>query len=233
MSQVMETPVLGASHTEYMFFAGDHVQLAGQIDYPITPMPEQGYPLIFVIQHATCNTRNGYAHIARLGVEMGMAVFRWDKRGTGNSGSGSGVGTLDPINAYQTALKQPGINPQAVFILAQNEGSLLLHDTWNQFRQVALPAGVVLAGNMLDQKAITALNVPVTTINSKNDWHAWQIYSRDATAAHHTRYPQWPQSYFVATNSNQRLMYENGGTFNRGVAQHIRDWLMVLCQPWL
>lgn len=229
MSYVLQTAESTSGTREHVFFAGDEVQLAGQIDYPVLPLPVTGYPLIFVIQHATCNSRNGYAHITRLGNEMGMAVFRWDKRGTGKSGSGGGSSTLDAVQAYKAAVHQPHINADYAVILAQNEGSLILQEAWTVFRQINVPCGVVLSGNMLDEKAITTLDVPVTVVSSKNDWNAWQIYARDASAAHSRRYPQWPPSYYVATNSNRRLLYEHGGAFHRGASQHIHDWLKVTC----
>lgn len=216
--------------TEYVFFAGDQVQLAGQIDYPPLAAPPDGFPLLFIIQHSTCNNRNGYLHYARLGVEVGCAVFRWDKRGTGNSGSGIGDGITDALHAYKAALVQPNVNPACVVILAQNEGALVLHDLWSQFKALAVPIGVVLVGNMLDERAIVRLDVPVSVVMSKNDWNAWQIYAQQATQAHNARYPQWPASYYVAPNTNRRLMYEHGGAFHHGAGDYIRQWITKICQ---
>ncbi len=227
---IQEAPV-GVGATEYVFFAGDQVQLAGQIDYPATPKPFRGYPIIFIIQHATCNSRNGYAHFARLGTEMGAAVFRWDKRGTGKSGSsGGGSGTLDALNAYKTAVSQPNVDRTRAVIIAQNEGTLLLHDAWVAFKDVCNPLGVVLAGNMLDETEIQRLDVPVTSVMSKSDWNDWKIYGQQATASHYKRYPQYPQSFYTAANSNRRLMLERGGVFHGGAAQFIREWLAVTCK---
>ncbi|XWX03286.1 hypothetical protein VZO05_12320 [Aggregatilineales bacterium SYSU G02658] len=216
--------------TEYVFFAGDQVQLAGQMDYPALPSPSNGFPLLFIIQHSTCNNRGGYLHYARLGTEAGAAVFRWDKRGTGNSGSGIGDGLTDALHAYKAALAQPNIDPKRVVILAQNEGSLVLHDLWPKFKALAVPSGVVLVGNMLDERAIVRLDVPVAVVISKNDWNAWQLYAQQATQAHQARYPQWPASYYVAPNTNRRLMYEHGGAFHRGASDYIRQWLEKICQ---
>jgi pimeloyl-ACP methyl ester carboxylesterase len=216
--------------TEYVFFAGDRVQLAGQMDYPALSAPPNGFPLLFIIQHSTCNNRSGYLHYARLGAEAGFAVFRWDKRGTGNSGSGIGDGIVDALHAYKAALAQPQIDQNRTVILAQNEGTLVLHDLWAKFKALAVPRGVVLVGNMLDERAIVRLDVPVTVVISKNDWNAWQIYARKAAQAHHARYPQWPAAYYVAPNTNRRLMYEHGGAFHRGASEYIRQWIESVCQ---
>jgi len=103
--------VLTIGHTIELTFAGDNVRLAGQLDYPDRPKPEQGYPLLFVLHHAGCNARADYGHYARMGLMKGYAVFRWDKRGMGRSGaSGRGSTTQDAVNAYEIALSQPGIN---------------------------------------------------------------------------------------------------------------------------
>jgi uncharacterized protein len=221
-------PTVG--HTELVVFTGDNVRLAGQMDYPNTPPPINGFPMMFIIQHATCTIRGAYQHYVRLGTEQGMAVFRWDKRGTGSSGSGSGDTTLDTIHAFATALKQPSIDRRRVIIIAQNEGSMLLAEAWQEFKKIQAPAGVILAGNMLDEREILTLDVPIQAVMSKNDWNAWQIYGEKATQAHHQKYPQFPQSFFVAPSTNRRLLYENGGSFHRGASDSMQKWLFDVCR---
>lgn len=224
-SQSIEVKLPSVSVSDLLFFAGDHVRLAGQMDYPITPHADTGYPLIFIIQHATCTSRHGYLHFARLGTELGIAVFRWDKRGTGNSGSG-GEGTItgDTLAAYEMALSQKGMDRQQVIILAQNEGSLLLSEAYDQFAAIQKPLGVILAGNMLDEKQIVGIKAPLLVLVSKNDWNDWHIYAETATKAHNRAYKS-NSSFYVAPNTNRRLMYDNGGAFHRGAAQVIADWL--------
>lgn len=221
-------PSVGSS--ELVCFAGDDVRLAGQIDYPLGTAPAAGFPLIFIIQHATCNSRREYEHITKLGTEMNAAVFRWDKRGTGASGAGcTGSVTVDTLRAYQTAVTHPHINPAQVVIFAQNEGTMLLGEAFRQFRQIHKPCGVLLAGNMLDEKAVLALDVPLHIVVSRNDWNAWQIYAEAAADAHAERYRMVP-SFYVATNANRRLMYTHGGTFHRGAEASIKHWLSQICQ---
>ncbi len=215
--------------TQVVFFNGDNVRLGGQIDYPNVPMPEGGYPLLFIIQHATCHTRSGYRHFTRLGNEQGAAVFLWDKRGTGDSGAGVGSPLVDALNAYKTALALPNINPSRAVILAQNEGSLLLEEGWSRFVAIQRPLGVVLVGNMLDEKQIVTLNVPLHIAMSKNDWNAWQIYADAASKAHQQKHG-YPPSFYVAPVTNRLLMYEHGGAFHRGANESIKDWLKRVCK---
>jgi len=211
-------------------FAGDHVRLAGQIDYPAQPAPVSGYPLIFVIQHATSTSRDSYQYVVRIGAESNMAVFRWDKRGTGKSASGgNGSVMVDAIHAYQTALSQADIDRNQIIILAQLEGTLLLNEAFDDFRAIQAPRGVILTGNMLDEKAILTLDVPVHILLSKNDWNDWHIYAESAAKSHATHYGISP-SYYVAPNTDRKLKYTNTSTFHRGAEDSIKDWLKQLCQ---
>lgn len=220
----------GTQTSETINFTGDHVQLSGQIDYPVTNVPEKGYPLIFLIQHATCISCKGFDHIAKLGTESNAAVFRWDKRGTGKSGTGPG-GTveIDTLKAYQAAISQPNIDTSRVVIFAQNEGTILLGSLFHTFAKTQQPLGAILAGNMLDEKAILNIKVPLHIIVSKNDWNAWQIYAETAADSHAAHY-DYLSSFYVTTNTNRRLMYTSGGAFHRGAETSIKHWLKQTCQ---
>jgi len=226
----VENQPASVSISDYITFAGDGVCLAGQMDFPHRQRPKNGYPLIFVIQHATCTSRHGYTHIAKLGTECGAAVFRWDKRGTGRSGAGgSGSVTIDTLKAYETAVTQGGIDPQRVVIFAQNEGTLLLGEAFREFAAIQKPRGVILASNMLDEKHILSIQTPLHIIVSKNDWNAWQIYAQAASEIHEAKYG-FPSSFYVATNTNRRLMYLSGNAFHRGAEASIKHWLKHTCQ---
>src|SRR5687768_15080584 len=112
------TTLLQTLHTtRELRFAGDGVLLAGQIDYPLTPRPAAGYPLLFILHHAGCNTRDCYHDYAEMALETGFAVFRWDKRGTGRSGAGGrGSVTQDAVNAYEVAMEQPNVDRHRVVV---------------------------------------------------------------------------------------------------------------------
>jgi len=219
---------LGAS--ELLDFAGDNVRLAGQIDYPASKRPPEGYPLIFVIPHATSTSRADFDHIAALGNDAGAAVFRWDKRGTGKSGSSAnGTSDMDVVKAYESAIVLPSINPEKMIVFAQNEGSLILEEFYKHILKLRRPLGVILAGNMLDEESILTINVPVHIVASKNDWNAWQTYAEAAADAHAAKY-RFNASFYVATNTNRLLMYTSGNTFHKGAESSIKHWLKETCR---
>ncbi|MDQ7025998.1 MAG: hypothetical protein Q9P44_10615 [Anaerolineae bacterium] len=230
VSNRVELNIESVSASELVYFAGDDVRLAGQIDYPKTTLPSNGFPLIFIIQHATCHSRKRYLHITKLGSEMGAAVFRWDKRGTGRSSSGgSGSVMVDTLRAYEKAVNMPAIDRNRVVIYAQNEGTMLLQQTYKDFVSIQEPLGAILAGNMLDEKSILKVHIPLHIVVSKNDWNAWQIYAEAAADAQAEKYG-YHASFYVATNTDRLLMYANTKTFHRGAESSIKHWLEHTCR---
>lgn len=216
--------------SEMLNFAGDNVYLAGQIDYPQDNRPKNGYPLIFVIQHGTSTSRADYQHITSLGTSVGAAVFRWDKRGTGRSGNGSsGSSDGDTYKAYEYAISLPSVDSKNVIIFAQSEGTLLLGQNYPQFSKIQKPRGIILAGNMLDEKSVLNIDTPIHFVVSKNDWNDWRIYAEKASDSHAEKYNYEP-SFYVATNTNRFLMYSSGNTFHKGTETSIKHWLKNTCQ---
>lgn len=213
-----------------LFFAGDYVRLYGQIEYPHKPPPSTGYPLMFILQHACCTGLQGHAHYADLALTSGCAVFRWDKRGTGRSGSGGyGSTTLDAVKAYSTALAQPGIDPQHVVILAQNEGTLLLGENYTDFAAVQAPRGVILAGSMLDEQQILTLTTSLHIVSGERDWNLPQNHAEAAAAAHEQVY-SYGASYYIARHASRRLVDTRNNMFHVGAAISMQRWLENLCQ---
>lgn len=220
-----------AGCTVELMFAGDGVALAGQIDYPTHRVsPSQSIPLLFILPHSGCNTREAYAHYAETALHAGFAVFRWDKRGTGRSGAGGrGSTTQDAANAYETALEQPGIARDSVVILAQSEGTLMLGSSYGLFARLQRPCGVILAGNMLDEKSILAIDTPIQIILGTADWKDPRVYARDAAHAHNIAYPN-TATYYIAESANRRLLIEQGDhlTFHSGAQDAMQSWLKSL-----
>lgn len=219
-------PTVSETHT--LYFVGDNVRLAAQMDYPTSPAPEGGYPLLFVVPNATNTTRDGFLHLMRMGTEQGLAVFRWDKRGTGNSGAGAGSATTDTLKAFETALKQPNIAPNRVVIVAQNEGTSILGKAWQKFIAIQRPLGVILLGNMLDEQEVIGIDTPLHIVMSKNDWNAWQTYAENASRSHQRKHG-YKASFYVAPNTNRHLMYVNGGSFHRGAHDSMKEWIKTIC----
>ena len=212
-------------------FAGDKVQLAGQIDYPESSPPlGRGYPLLFILHHAGCNTRDTNAHYANVGLSCGYAVFRWDKRGTGGSGAGGrGSVTQDAVFAYRTALEQPGVDHNNVIILAQNESTIMVGDAYGLFARLQTPAGIILAGNMLNADAITALDTPVQILMGEKDWNDPETYAREAADTHNAAYEHGAE-FFIADSAGRRLMVGDSNAFHFGAQRAMRDWLKKRCQ---
>lgn len=216
-----------ASQSRELVFAGDSVRLAGQIDYPGSPAPMAGYPLIFVLHHAGGNTRNDYSHYADIALDCGYAVFRWDKRGTGASGAGGKGSTLnDAIMAYETAISQPGIDKNRVVILAQGEGTLMLSDLFEEYSQVNPPLAALLIANLLDQTDILKIQTRVQIIIGEDDWISWQVYGKASCEAHSEAY-DYGAKFSVAHHAD-RLLKDTRYDDQRihiGAKHIIKDWL--------
>jgi len=225
-NQTQQGMIVG--HTEELVFAGDGVRLAGQIDYPRSSSRSSTFPLLFILQHAGCVARDGYTHFAQYGIHSGFAVFRWDKRGTGRSGAGGrGSTTQDAVNAYEIALDQPWIDHRRVVILAQDAGTGLLGDSFGLFARQQLPHGVALATNMLDEKAILAIESQVLILMGQHDWNPWQKFGKAASDAHNEAYKHG-SSYYVAPYANRMLMDIRSDTFHFGAKNSLQDWLQVI-----
>ncbi len=217
----------GISHE--VIFAGDNVRLAGQIDYPNSPVPANGYPLLFILPNACCTSRNGFKHHKQIGNQAGFAVFRWDKRGTGRSASGGqGSPEQDAIKAYHTAIHQADIDTNRVVIWTQTDASLLLSENYNNFKTVQKPISVILSGNMLDEKKILTLDTRLFCITGERDWNLASQYAIKATTAHEANYKLGSSSY-VAQFADRKLIDSRSNIFHSGAEAIIQDWLTDLC----
>ncbi len=231
-NQVIDLPRSVAASDEIVF-AGDEVRLAGQIDYPKSPRPENGYPLLFVLHHACCNTREDYNDYTEVALANGYAVFRWDKRGTGRSGdSGRGSTTQDAVNAYEIALSQPNVNRKRVVILAVASGTALLGSSFGLFARTQLPHAILLVANMLDENEILALDTRVKIIMSVEDWNSPLEYGEAACAAHKHAYKHGA-SFFLAEGGDRLLMATDDYGRNSllpDARKVIGDWLHSLAR---
>ena len=220
-------PSLPISTTRAVVFAGDNVALAGQIDYPATRRPAGGYPLIFVLHHACCNTREDYVDYAQVALDKGFAVFRWDKRGTGHSGSsGRGSTTQDAVNAYETALSQPNINRKQTVILAVGAGTALLGSAFGLFARVQRPHGAILVANMLDDTEVLAIDTQTLILLGEEDWNPVAIYGDAASAAHRQAY-RHGAAFRLICGADRLLMSLNSGssTLHPDARKAIGSWL--------
>ncbi len=213
-----------------LVFAGDSVSLSGQIDYPFSPPPSDGYPLIFILHHAGYNSRDWYWPFASLGLDCGYAVFRWDKRGTGRSGaSGRGSVTQDAVSAYEVALAQPLIDHNRVVILAEDAGTGMLGNAYGLFARLQKPRGVILLANMLDEDSVLAIDAELCIMMSESDWYPWQKYAQATCEAHRKMY-DFGASYYVVPGSVDRKLIENH-RLPAAARSVLTDWLQDLCRP--
>lgn len=212
-----------------VIFAGDHVRLAGQIDYPNLPVPKQGYPLLFILPNACCTSRKGFQQHQNMANQMGYAVFRWDKRGTGRSASGGrGYPEQDAILAYQAAVEQADIDSNRIVIWAQTDASLLLAENFSQFQTIQQPLGIILAGNMLDEQAILKLNTRIFCVTGERDWNNPIQFAKRTADAHNAHYNMQSEAY-IAQYANRKLIDTRNNIFHAGVKARIQDWLTDLC----
>lgn len=229
-NQVLDLRIQVATSTEIVF-AGDEVRLAGQIEYPDTPRPENGYPLVFILHHACCNAREDYDDYANIALANGYAVFRWDKRGTGRSGdSGRGSTTQDAVNAYDTAIVQPNVNHKRVVILAVGAGSALLGSSFGLFARTQHPYAALLVANMLDESEILALDTRIKIVMSPADWNPPQRFGEAASAAHKAAY-RHGASFFLAEGGDRLLMETGaygGSSLHPSARKAISDWFNSL-----
>jgi len=214
-----------------LVFAGDKVRLSGQIDYPSSPPPQDGFPLLFILHHAGSEGREWYSHFAGIGLNSGYAVFRWDKRGTGRSGaSGLGSSTQDAVNAYEVALEQPQINRKRVVILAQGAGTGLLGSSFGLFARIQNPYGVILASNMLDEEAVLALDTRLRVIMSDHDWNPWQKYGESVCEAHTSAYKHGAEFTLLEGGDRKLMLNSESALFLHPQAEHVlAGWLKQLC----
>jgi alpha-beta hydrolase superfamily lysophospholipase len=228
-SRILEQTVSTEAGIE-LTFAGDSVGLSGQIDYPASPPPDNGFPLLFLLHHAGYDNRDWYWPFAQIGLGAGYAVFRWDKRGTGRSGAGGrGSVTQDAVNAYEIALEQAHINRKAVVILAQDAGSGLLGSAYGLFARVQKPQGVILVSNMLDQEAALAIEAPVRVLMSESDWNAWEQYAEAVCTAHQKMYNSEAHFYVVHGNVDRKLIEQD--RLPASARTILTEWLRDLCLP--
>ena len=228
-SRVMEN-TSATDSTLGLVFAGDDVRLYGQIDYPDSPPPADGYPLIFILHHAGCNSLSWYSPFARIGLQNGFAVFRWDKRGTGRSGAGGrGSATQDAVNAYEIALEQPHVNHKRAIILALEAGTGLLGHAYGLFARLQKPYGVILATNMLEPDEVLAMDTHLHIIMSENDWNPWQRFAETACAEHNKAY-HLDSSFYVVPGQVERTLIEDNH-LPPTASSILTDWLQDLCRP--
>lgn len=223
---------ISAERREVRFPADDGVTLAGELTLPRQPaLP----PLAVIIHHSGPVDRDAYGYLAELLVARGYAVFRFDKRGTGASGGEYGCcEATDALAAYRTAVAQPGIDPQRVFIVAQSIGTRYVAASFAEYVAATPPCGVALLSNLLGPDEIIAIAAPVHVIVADSEPDLQRI-GPDAVAAHNARWP-YGASLYVAKGAEHTLFDIRAGPidwsnpswvqrYHRGAMASLLEWL--------
>jgi len=214
------------------FQSTDGITLAGQADFPKrVPNP----PLIFVIHHSGAVDREAYQYLAALLVPQGYAVFRFDKRGSGQSDGIYGCcEEEDALAAYQAAIALEGYDQDRVFILAQSIGTRILARRYDDFRNIHPVRGVVLLSSLLKGEEVLSIESPLFIIVSDSEPDLAAI-TEEAIRAYRQKYGD-DVGYFIAPHTEHTLFDISSGPidwadprwplrFSREAAKSLLAWL--------
>lgn len=228
---------LARERREVAIRSGD-VQLAGELDLP---GGVERAPLVVVIHHSGPVTRDAYGYLAELLVGDGMAVFRFDKRGTGRSGGVYGCcESDDALAAYAAAVSQPGVDSERVFIVAQSVGTRFLAERFSEFQAVRPPRAVALLSNLLGPDTVTAVAAPALIVVAASEPDLQTIGSAAAEA--HAAAVTGGTDLYIAEGAEHSLFDVRAGPidwsdpawverYHRGAMARLRQWLAAHAAP--
>jgi len=221
-----------ATSQQISFSGQDGTLLAGQLDWPPGRV---GPPLVIIIHHSGPVARDNYQFLAARLVPAGYAVFRFDKRGTGQSGGQYGCcEDGDALAAYQAAVEQVGFDPSRVFIVAQSIGTEIVARHFSEFEQQHKPAGVILLSSLLENEEVLAIKAPVHIIVSDSESNLSAL-TDGAVKAHLSLY-DYGASFYVASRTEHTLFDISTGPVDWSDPKwpekfHFGAWMSLL--QWL
>jgi alpha/beta superfamily hydrolase len=149
------------------FQGADSTSLAGQLDLPAGAPP---YPAAVIIHHSGAVDRCAYDYMARLLVQAGFAVFRFDKRGTGQSDGDYGCcEDEDAVRAWAQAATLPEVDSERLFLIAQSRGTQIVADRIDEITSAQQPRGIVLLSSLLGGAELVRLPAPLLLILSDSE----------------------------------------------------------------
>ncbi len=190
-----------AATQQLSFQSSDSTRLAGQIDWPRN---QTRPPLVFIIHHSGPVDRDSYQYLAARLVPAGYAVFRFDKRGNGQSSGVYGCCEAnDALAAYRAVITNGGFDPERVFIVAQSIGSQILADHFVEFARIHRPTAVFLLSNLVENEKILAIKAPLHIVVSDSEPNLAAI-AAGAVQAHRAAYDDGA-SFYVAPHTEHTL----------------------------
>lgn len=217
---------------EVRFQSGDGTVLAGQLDLPpgwLNP------PLVFILHHSGPVDRDAYQYLAALLVPEGYAVFRFDKRGNGESSGTYGCcEEEDALAAYRAAVNQEGFDPERVFIVAQSVGTQIVAGHFQEFQDIHPVRGVVLLSSLLEGAEILPIKCPLFILVSAQEVNLNAI-TEEAVLAYQRERGEGA-AYAIVPNTEHTLFDVSQGPmdwsdprwplrFSTEAAQHLLQWL--------
>lgn len=216
-------------------FQSGEATLAGELDLPAIDGPA---PLVFIIHHSGPVTRDAYGYLAEILLPEGFALFRFDKRGVGQSTGVYGCCEAeDALAAYRAAVIQPGIDHQRVLIVAQSIGTRHLASKFAAFEAIQAPRGVALLSNLLGPEEITAIAAPILVVVADSEPELARI-GPDAVTAHREKLP-FGADLYIAEGAEHTLFDITDGPvdwsdpgwtkrYHRGAMAHLGGWLRAV-----
>ena len=220
---------------EISFLSGDGTRLSGQFDWPLTG---EKFNLVFIIHHADPIGRENYQFMAAKLIPAGYAVFRFDKRGVGESEGEYGCCEADDaLTAYRAAIDHRPEAIKNVFILAQSIGTKNLYNRYTQYEQIYRPAGVLLLSNLLDKVEVKNIDAPVLIIVSDSEPELVKA-GQEAVEAHIAAYG-FKSDFYEALHTEHTLFDISQGPvdwsdpswperFDEDTWNRIRSWLDLI-----
>ena len=209
-------------------------KLAGQIEYPKGEGP---FPVVLFIpglpQHDRYGTAAGYPGydnyfepFAKVIIEAGWAVFRFDKGGTGKSSSGLNI-QADIVAAYRSLITLENINREKIGVLAFQAGAAYFYRKAYEMQMSNIIHHASLISTGVNDQKIHGFDLPILVVAgddrtlrsevvlkkySERTGHPTQVYEAVGASEH------------LCINSNSSLFKEGGCVMHDGAIKAVSEW---------
>jgi len=194
---------------------GENNRLHGQLERPGAPGP---YPLVFLLPAGATLDRHGtsrqmpaikgvYDPIAKIALDEGWAIFRYDRQSAGNSPPTRTEAPDDAFEALRTALELPGVDRSRVVIIAHGYGTGQLRDYTDRFLEITGFSefrGAVLLSSELTPAAATRIPGDLLVIVGESD-SGNQSLTRGVTQFHRRAFPDHDVQTMIVPGADHAL----------------------------